>query len=127
MQEVAALVEQLKDGSNTASWNSRLSFPLLHKERYRHVELGYFEKAPLPLREEVPSEDIPEPAEIIHFDYPDCYYEWKYVASSQPLYPVDVADYVHLLDNIDPSWMLNHLYTTNLIQWVVILHLMPAR
>lgn len=108
VQEVAALVEQLKDEFNTATWDTRALFPHAHKERTVRVSLGHFEKTPSPLRREVLPEDIPEPPEVIGPDHPDYEYDWDYVASTDPIHPVD-TDYAHPLDEVDPGWMLNHL------------------
>jgi hypothetical protein len=108
VREVDALVEQLKEQFNTATWGTRTLFPHAHKERTVRVSLGYFEKAPSPLSREVLPEDIPEPPEIVGPDHPDYDYDWDYVASTDPIHPVD-TNYAHPLDEVDLSWMLNHL------------------
>ncbi|KAF2624721.1 hypothetical protein BU25DRAFT_347286 [Macroventuria anomochaeta] len=108
MQEVAALVEQLEDDFNTASWNTRAVFPHFHKERSVRASLGHFRKAPSPLRQEVLPSDIREPPEVIDPNHPDHEYDWDYIASTDPLHPVDV-NYTHPLEEVDPCWMLNHL------------------
>ena len=106
--EVAALVEQLQEESNTASWNSRNIFPHMHKERKKRVNLGHFDRKPSPLRQEVLPKDVPEATEVIHPEHPDYEYDWDYVASTDPIHPVD-TNYAHPLDDVDPSWMLDHL------------------
>lgn len=108
VQEVTALVEQLKDEFNTSTWDTRVLFPHAHKERAVRVTLGYFEKMPSPLRNEVLPEDIPEPTDVIGPEHPDYEYDWDYVASTDPIHPVD-TNYAHPFDEVDPSWMLNHL------------------
>ena len=108
VQEVTALVKQLRDDFNTASWDTRTLFPHVHKERAVRVNLGHFEKRPSPLRQELLPEDVLEPPEVIHPSHPNYMYDWDYVASTDPLHPVDV-NYARPLDDVDPSWMLNHL------------------
>lgn len=108
VREVEALVEQLKEDFSTATWETRALFPHAHKERKVRVSLGQFHNAPSPLSSEVLPEEIPKPVEVIGPDYPDYEYAWDYVASTDPIHPVD-TNYAHPLDNVDPSWMLNHL------------------
>ncbi|KAJ4369458.1 hypothetical protein N0V86_009293 [Didymella sp. IMI 355093] len=108
VREVGALIEQLKEQFNTATWGTRTLFPHAHKECTVRVSLGHFEKTPSPLSREVLPEDIPEPSEIVGSDHPDYDYDWDYVASTDPIHPVD-TNYAHPLDEVDPSWMLNHL------------------
>lgn len=108
VQEVTALIEQLKDEFNTSTWDTRVLFPHAHKERAVRVTLGYFEKMLSPLRNEVLPEDIPEPTDVIGPEHPDYEYDWDYVASTDPIHPVD-TNYAHPFDEVDPSWMLNHL------------------
>ncbi|KAF1357313.1 hypothetical protein EJ07DRAFT_129713 [Lizonia empirigonia] len=108
VQEVVALVEQLTDEFNTASWNTRSLFPHFPKESPIRVTLGQFEKRPSPLRRDVLPEDIPEPSDTTHPEHPDYEYDWDYIASTDPLHPVD-TNYSYPLDDVDPSWMLDHL------------------
>lgn len=108
VREVETLVEQLKEDFNRATWNTRTLFPHAHKERTGRVSLGQFQKAPSPLSRELFPEDISEPLEVIGSDHPDYEYDWDYIASTDPIHPVD-TNYAHPLDEVDPSWMLNHL------------------
>lgn len=108
VQEVAALIETLEEDFNSASWSTRALFPHSHKERGVRINLGHFEKAPSPLRQEVFPDDVPEPPNVVDSDNLDYVYDWDYVASTDPIHPVD-TNYAHPLDDIDPSWMLNHL------------------
>ncbi|KAF9691754.1 hypothetical protein EKO04_010389 [Ascochyta lentis] len=108
VQEIAALVEQLIEEYNMASWNTRILFPHLGKERCLRINLGYFKKTSSPLRQELLPEDVPEPPNITPADDQDYVYDWNYVASTDPIHPVD-TNYAHPLDGVDPCWMLNHL------------------
>lgn len=108
VQEVVALAEELTDEFNTASWNTRSLFPHFPKENPMRVNLGQFKKRPSPLRRGLLPEDIPEPTDAIHPEHPDYEYDWDYIASTDPLHPVD-TNYSYPLDDVDPSWMLNHL------------------
>ena len=63
---------------------------------------------PSPFSREVLPEDIPEPVEVIGPDHPDYEYDWDYVASTDPVHPVD-TNYAHPLDEVDPAWLLSHL------------------
>ncbi|KAF1925726.1 uncharacterized protein M421DRAFT_69272 [Didymella exigua CBS 183.55] len=107
VQEVNALVEQLKDEFNTATWNTRTLFPHAPKEHTVRVSLGHFKKAPSPLRREVLPEDIPEQSKVNGPDHPDYKYDYGYIESTDPLHPVDIK-YTHPLNGVDASWMLNH-------------------
>src|SRR5690242_1836242 len=107
-QELAALVEQLKDEFNAATWDTRSLFPHVHKDRAVRINLGRFVRRPSPLRHEVFNEDIRGPSDNVDPNNPDCEYDWDYVASTDPLHPVDI-NYAHPLDDVDPCWMLNHL------------------
>ncbi|UPX21152.1 uncharacterized protein EKO05_0011350 [Ascochyta rabiei] len=108
VQEVAILVDQLKEEYNAASWSTRVLFPHLYKERCLRVNLGHFKKMPSPLRQELLPEDVPEPPKIIQAYDQDYMYDWDYVASTDPIHPVD-TNYSHPLDGVDPCWILNHL------------------
>jgi hypothetical protein len=113
IEEVTVLVGALEDDFWSASWNTRTAFPHLHKESGIRINLGHFKKAPSPLRQEVMSEDVSDPPEIIGPDDPGYEYDWDYVASTDPLHPVD-TNYAHPFDNVDPSWMLSHLSSEEL-------------
>lgn len=106
--EVAVLVEQLEQEFDTASWGSRALFPHLHGEKKERINLGYFEKKPSPLRCEVRPEDVCEPEESMHPDHPDYEFDWDYVASTDPLRPVD-TNYAHPTDDMDHNWMPDDL------------------
>ncbi|KAF3036858.1 hypothetical protein E8E12_008265 [Didymella heteroderae] len=108
VREINALVEQLKEDFNMAAWETRIMFPYAHKENAMRASLGNFEKAPSPLSREVLPDDVPELPEVVGPDHPDYKYDWDYVASTDPIHPVD-TNYDHPLDEVDPSWMLNHL------------------
>ena len=96
--EVTALVEHLGDDFNTASWHTRTLFPHALKEHTVRVERGHFERRSSPLRCAVSPADIPEPPHVVvDSSHPDYQYDGDYVASTDPLHPVDV------------SWMLQHL------------------
>ncbi|KAJ4338291.1 hypothetical protein N0V87_004059 [Didymella glomerata] len=115
VREVEALVEHMKEEFDTATWNTRTLFPHAHKERTVRVSLGQFQKAPTPLSREVLPEDIPEPFKVIGSDHPDYKYDWDYVASTDPIHPID-TNYAHPLDAVDPSWVLHHLSPEDLEQ-----------
>ncbi|KAF3051168.1 hypothetical protein E8E11_010721 [Didymella keratinophila] len=115
VQEVKALVDQLKEDFNTATWKTRIMFPHAHKERTVRVGLGQFHRVPSPLSREVLPEDIPEPVEVIGPDHTDYEYDWDYVTSTDPVHPID-TNYAHPLDEADPAWLLNRLSPEELEQ-----------
>jgi hypothetical protein len=72
------------------------------------VSLGQFHKALSPLSGEVLPDEIPDPVEVIGPDHPDYVYNYDYVASTDPVHPVD-TNYAQPFDEVDPAWMLNRL------------------
>lgn len=108
VRKVEALVEQLNEDFNSASWNTRTLYPHAHRERTLRPSLGQFHKTPSPLSKEVLPEDIPEPVRVVGPDHPNYEYDWNYVASTNPVHPVD-TNYAHPLDEVDPSSMIGHL------------------
>lgn len=81
ISEVSALVEELQDECNMASWNTRLQFPHVHKARVTRVQLGQFTQQSSPLREEVAPEDISDQREVADHAHPDYKYDFDYVVS----------------------------------------------
>ncbi|KAF2995526.1 hypothetical protein E8E13_002063 [Curvularia kusanoi] len=108
VREVSALVEQLRDEMTDAMWSTRMLFPHAHKARVGRLSLGYFEKRGSPLRYELLPDDIPD--DPVAFDYsdPGHEYNYSYIASTDPLHPVD-ANYTDLMDDADTSWASEHL------------------
>jgi hypothetical protein len=108
-QEIARLVEALEEECQSALWESGTRFPHSHKEgRGRgRLKLGYFEKTPSPLGHEVLPADVPDPPDIVGPEHPDYHYDWDYVASTDPLHPVDV-NYGSQFDDTDHSWLAHH-------------------
>lgn len=115
VQEVDALVEQMREEFTTATWGTRSLFPHAHKQRTVRVGLGHFGRSPSPLSRIVLPEDIPEPLEIIGPEHPEYEYDYNQIASTDPLHPVD-SNYAHPLDECDTSWTLNHLSSDELEQ-----------
>ncbi|KAJ4984110.1 hypothetical protein SVAN01_10398 [Stagonosporopsis vannaccii] len=115
VQEVAALVEKLKDEFNAMTWDTRSLFPHAHKDRAVRVSLGHFVRRPSPLRHEVLQEDIRERPVRVNLNYAGHKYDWDYIASTDPLHPVDTI-YAHPLDDVDLSWVLDHLSREELEQ-----------
>ena len=117
VEEVTERVKQLKEEFDAASWKTRRFFPPQQKERCIRFDLGYFEKAPSPLRHEVLREDIPEPPPIIDLHQAATEWNgWDCVASTDPLHPVDVT-YVHPFDDDDQTWMLDQYTPEELNQF----------
>lgn len=106
--EVSVLIEQLRDEFNTASWGTRTLFPHSHKAHTTRVHLGRFERVGSPLRREVALDEIRECPEVIDYSHPDYIYDGDYIASTDPLHPVDVR-YAHSLDDVDTGWVRDHL------------------
>lgn len=90
-------------------------FPHSHKDRCTRVNLGHFTARASPLRQELLPGDVSDPPDVTQSNSSDYEYDWDYVASTDPLHPVDV-NYAHQMDSDDPSWVLDHLSSEELEQ-----------
>ncbi|KAH6625679.1 hypothetical protein C7974DRAFT_277558, partial [Boeremia exigua] len=112
--EVTILVDELKNRLSTETWVAQKRFPDTHKDRtIIRVELGHSTAQASPLRNEVFPDDIPEPPEVIHPDHPDYVYDYDYVASTDPLHPVDVNYTVY---ETDSTWIADYFSPEDLEQ-----------
>ncbi|KAL1796311.1 hypothetical protein ACET3X_004851 [Alternaria dauci] len=110
--EVCALIKELDDQYYMASWNAR-NFSHTFKKSVARVSVSDYKTARSPLRQEVQPEDVVDSKEKDWAEMEDHDYDGDYIASTDPMHPVN-TDYSHPLDDDDGSWIFNHFSSEEL-------------
>ncbi|KAF2125992.1 hypothetical protein P153DRAFT_346760 [Dothidotthia symphoricarpi CBS 119687] len=108
-EEVAELVKQLEAQYAAAAWDMRHAFAHAHRPSVARVGISHREIALSPLSREVRPEDVVERVQFKDWAHEEYEYDGDYVASTDPMHPVDNTSYSHPLYYDDDSWVLNHL------------------
>ena len=107
--EITALVQELNETYQKASWDARHMASYAFKKSVARVNATHHKTSPSPLSQEVQPEDVVELQREKRWDeMQEDDYDGNYVASTDPIHPVS-ADYTHPWDNDDGSWVSDYL------------------
>ncbi|KNG45347.1 hypothetical protein DDE82_002464 [Stemphylium lycopersici] len=106
--EITALVQELNETYQKASWDVQHMTSFASKKSVARVNVTHHKTSPSPLSQEVRPEDVVElQREKQWEEIQDEDYDGNYVASTDPIHPVS-TDYTHPWDNDDSSWVSNY-------------------
>ncbi|CAE7189142.1 hypothetical protein PTTW11_07430 [Pyrenophora teres f. teres] len=109
VDEISALVQELDTKYRTASWDTRHMVSHTHEKSVARVSVTDQTTARSPLMHEVRPEDIAETkGEKKWSDTDEHDYDGNYIASTDPLHPVN-TDYTTPWADDDGTWLAHHL------------------